>query len=304
MVDALDILTVSDMAVDVILDTETWPHFGQAEVLIRDYALEVGGSANIFASQFRKLGGKVGVVGKVGADAAGDFVVDKLAKIGVDLRWVARDDKFKTGMSTHINLSHDRGIMTYLGSINAVGPEDLRDLPLASFRHWHIASYFLLERMRPHWPAWLERLRRAKKTISLDPNWDPDGKWTSVRELLPHVDVFLPNAAEAMAISGELSAKTAGRALSRICPLVVIKCGKDGAVAFRQGERLDSMMQAPPHSKIADTTGAGDSFDAGFLRAWLLGKSIERCLELGVRCGSNSLSALGGIEAQYSGVVA
>jgi sugar/nucleoside kinase (ribokinase family) len=304
MTDLLDVLTVSDMAVDVILDTETRPHFGQTEVLIRDYALEVGGSANIFASQFKKLGGRVGVVGKVGADAAGDFVLEKLARIGVDLQWVARDERLKTGMSTHINLKQDRGIMTYLGSIDAVGPEDLAAVPLSTFRHWHVASYFLLDKLRPCWPAWFERLRAAKKTISLDPNCDPEGKWASVRELLPLVDVFLPNAAEAMAISGEPSAPAAGQALSLSCPLVVVKCGKDGAVAFRRGEQLHPMIQAATLARIADTTGAGDSFDAGFLRAWLLDKPIERCLEVGVRCGSTSLSALGGIEAQYAGDVA
>src|SRR5215212_1724045 len=133
MEDVLEIATVSDMAVDVILDTESRPHFGQSEILIRDYALEVGGSANIFASQFKKLGGRIGLVGKVGADVAGDFIVHKLGRIGVDLRWVARDDRLKTGMSTHINLCSDRGIMTYLGSIDAVSIDDLVALPLASF---------------------------------------------------------------------------------------------------------------------------------------------------------------------------
>src|SRR5690349_4188075 len=108
MTNVLDVLTVSDMAVDVILDTETRPHFGQTEVLIRDYALEVGGSANIFASQFKKLGGTVGVIGRVGTDPASDFVLRKLGNIGVDLRWVGRDERLKTGMSTHINLKQDR----------------------------------------------------------------------------------------------------------------------------------------------------------------------------------------------------
>jgi len=304
MANVLDIVTVSDMALDVILDTETRPHFGQTEVLIRDYALEVGGSANIFASQFTKLGGKIGIVGRVGTDAAGEFVMKKLARIGVDLRWVTRDDRVKTGMSTHINLVRDRGIMTYVGSIDAVGPDDLVDFPLATFGHWHVASYFLLDQLRPHWPAWLRKVKDAKKTISLDPNGDPEGKWEDLAELLPLVDVFLPNAAEAMAISGESDPKAAGSRLSRSCPLVVVKCGKDGAVAFRHGEPLEPTMQAATPSRIADTTGAGDSFDAGFLRGWLLGKSIERCLEIGVRCGSTSLAALGGIEAQYEGKVA
>jgi sugar/nucleoside kinase (ribokinase family) len=114
----------------------------------------------------------------------------------------------------------------------------------------------------------------------------------------------LPNAAEAMAISGASTPEGAGRALSRVCRLVVIKCGKEGAVAYRRGKQQSPGVQAATLPRVADTTGAGDSFDAGFLRAWLLDKPIERCLELGVRCGSTSLAALGGIEAQYAGDVA
>jgi ribokinase len=304
MAGQLDVLTVADMAVDVVLDTDHRPVFGQTEVLIRDYVLEVGGSANIFASQFCKLGGRVGVVGRIGVDAAGDFLLDKLRRIGIDVGRVTRDARVKTGMSAHISMRRDRGIMTYVGSIDAVEPGDLFALPLASFGHWHVASYFLLEKLRPHWPAWFELLRRANKTISLDPNWDPSARWNDLREVLPLVDVFLPNEAEAMAIAGEHTPTAAGRTLSRACPLVVVKRGKNGAAAFLDGEPLDIDVRMAPRGDIADATGAGDSFDAGFIRCWLLGKPVEKCLEVGILCGSTSLTALGGIEAQYEGDVA
>src|SRR5579859_3102418 len=301
MHDVLDLLAVSDMAVDVVLDADGAPRFDQTETLIRDYALEVGGSANILASQFCKLGGRAGVVGRVGEDPAGDFLLDKLGRLGVDLRWVRREAGLKTGMSTHINVRRDRGIMTYVGSIDAVGREDLFALPLEAFAHWHVASYFLLQRLRPSWRGWFETLRAEKKSISLDPNGDPSAAWSGVRELLPLVDVFLPNEAEAKAIAGESTVSAAGRALSREGRLVVVKCGKDGAIAFRDGERFGDAVRAEPRDYIGDAIGAGDSFDAGFLRAWLLKWPIDRCLELGVRCGSTSLAALGGIEAQYRG---
>jgi ribokinase len=304
MAGQLDVLAVADMAVDVVLDTDRRPAFGQAEVLIRDYVLEVGGSANIFASQFCKLGGRAGVMGKIGADVAGDFLLEKLRRIGVDVDRVTRDARVKTGMSAHISMPRDRGIMTYVGSIDALERDDLFALPLASFAHWHVASYFLLEKLRPHWPAWFDLLRREKKTISLDPNWDPSARWSGLRELLSHVDVFLPNESEAMATAGEHTLTAAGRTLSRTCPLVVVKRGRNGATAFHDGEPLDLDVRAASPAEVADATGAGDSFDAGFLRFWLLGKPIEKCLELGVRCGSMSLAALGGIEAQYEANVA
>ena len=68
--------------------------------------------------------------------------------------------------------------------------------------HLHIASYFLLEALRPHWPQVLPRLRQQGMTVSLDTNWSPAGNWGAVREILGYVDVFAPNEAEALHISG------------------------------------------------------------------------------------------------------
>src|SRR5439155_8602152 len=100
-------------------------------------------------------------------------------------------------------------------------------------RHWHIASYFLLTRLRPHWPAWLQRLRAAGVTTSLDTNWDPDNRWEGITDLLPLIDVFLPNQAEARAITGQAALCSAGHDLAHLGPLVVIKRGGEGAIAFR-----------------------------------------------------------------------
>ena len=53
-----------------------------------------------------------------------------------------------------------------------------------------------------------------------------------------------------------------------------------------------------PAVDVIDTTGAGDSFDAGFLRAWMDGAALTDCLRLGVACGSLSTRGLGGTATQ------
>jgi len=295
----LDVLCVSDMTADLIVRGRELPRFGQVETLLDDYILEIGGSANIFASQFCKLGGRAGLVGCVGADVLGSFLRAKLTTIGVDLRHVRDNPRLKTGISAHLNHQGDRAILTYLGTADGVRAEDLADDLLLAARHWHIASYFLLEQLRSRWPAFLREARRLKKTVSLDTNWDPVEKWTGVKELLPEVDIFLPNENEAIAITKKATPEEAGQALSLLGPLVVIKCGARGAVAFKNGQEIAAMAPESLLVEPVDSTGAGDNFDAGFLRGFLLNRTLEDCLRLGTRCAGASLGALGGIEGQW-----
>ena len=295
----VDVLCVSDMCVDLLLTGDVRPRFHQVEQIVADYKMELGGSANIFASQFVKLGGTAALIGWAGLDAFGDFACQKLHELSVNTSWIRRHPHLKTGLGVALAEPDDRAILTYLGTIDGLAPDDLRPEFLSSGRHWHLASYFLLRQLRHHWPHWLHACKEAGLTTSLDPNWDPDNHWQGIRELLPLIDVFLPNEAEATAIAGEPSVERAGRKLAALGPLVVIKCGRKGAMAFRGGEQWTagpaSIADAIP---LVDAIGAGDNFDAGFLRAWLLGRDIPCCLELACRCGAASLAAAGGIEAQ------
>ena len=188
----LDVLAVSDMCVDLVLSGNVRPQFHQVEQLIDSYSLEMGGSANIFVSQFAKLGGRSGLLGYVGADGFGKFLEEKLRQIGVDVSNVREDSGLKTGISAILAEPGDRSILTYLGTIDAVRPEELTEALLTGCRHWHIASFFLLNRLRPSWPDWLRHCHSQGVTTSLDTNWDPEDRWEGVRNLLPLVDVFSP----------------------------------------------------------------------------------------------------------------
>lgn len=302
---ALDICCAADLCVDLILSGDVVPRFHQVEQLVDDYVLEIGGSATILASQFVKLGGRAGLVGAVGEDAFGAFVEARLADLGIDRRRVRREPAIKTGLGVAlVPPDGDRAILTCAGSIDAVEPSELDGALLSSCRLWHIASYFLLTRLRGQWPGWLEQCRAAKVSTSLDTNWDPSGRWEGVLDLLPHVDVFLPNEAEALAITGERDWMAAGRRLADRGPLVVIKRGPEGAAVFAPGAsevcsyREDPASGSQPPLSVVDTIGAGDNFDAGFLRAWLLRQTTEACLRLASRCARASLAAAGGIEGQ------
>ena len=137
-------------------------------------------------------------------------------------------------------------------------------------------------------------------STSLDTNWDPDERWAGVEGCLPHLDVFLPNATEAMALARSLggdpeNADEAARMLADRGPIVAVKDGARGgfAVAGEQFVRASGLAV-----DVVDTTGAGDSFDAGFLAGWLAGHDLSTALRWGTAAGSLSTQGAGGTGAQ------
>ncbi|MBN9384277.1 MAG: carbohydrate kinase family protein [Chitinophagaceae bacterium] len=295
-----EVMAIADLCMDIIVASSSPPEFGQVELLADAYQLDLGGSVGIFATQYAKLGGRIALIGTTGDDAAGTIVHTKLSEAGVDIRYIKRSPGEKTAMGLNIAVGHDRAMLAYLGTMELIGPDMLRDEWIGLSRHWHIGSYFLLRRLIPAWSGWLKELKSGGITVSLDTNWDPSGNWAHVTELLPHVDIFLPNLAEALAITGETTLQTAGAKLAGICKLVVVKCGEDGAAVFSEGRH--SLYPVTPeltrHLKIADTTGAGDNFDAGFIYCWLQGEDIAACIDEASRCAVSSLQSLGGIIGQ------
>jgi ribokinase len=295
-----EVMTLADVCIDLIMTGDVRPRFRQVEQFVDDFSMQLGGSAAIFASQMANLGVSTAMLGWLGTDIFGDFVHAELQKSGMDTTRIKRHPTVKTCLGLALSEAHDRAILTYAGTLDLPSPEDLDPALLASCRHWHIGAYFLMRGLRPAWKNWLELCRAAKVTTSLDTNWDPEGRWTDVCSLLPLVDVFLPNEAEALAISQQTDALSAARALAQFGPLVVVKRGEKGALAVKGDQVWELGGQASPikPEKIVDTTGAGDNFDAGFVCGWLRDSSIEECLELGHRCAVSSLAHAGGIAGQ------
>jgi len=104
-------------------------------------------------------------------------------------------------------------------------------------------------------------------TTSLDPGFDPEEKWgRDVIDLLAEVDVFLPNEVELLGLTGLRDPERGLRALENGRTLTVAKLGSDGCAVLENG----TLMRVPAFPvEPVDTTGAGDSFNAGFLHAWL-----------------------------------
>jgi ribokinase len=295
---SFDLITIGDLCVDLAFSGgDVVPAFGQVEKLVGDYVVEMGGSCAIFACQAAKLGLRVAILGRVGPDMFGDLVVHRLRECGVDTRFITVDPSLKTGLSVALSQGDDRAILTYPGSLAAVEPGDVSDELLRSARHLHHGSYYLHTRLLSHMPAILRRARAFGLSVSLDTNWDPEEQWQrGLDDVLPLVDVFLPNDQEALRIAGAAALPDALVALHRRgAPLVVVKQGADGALAS-DGDNIVRETVQPVTG--GDSIGAGDSFDAGFLSRWLRGAPLGECLRLGCACGRAVAGAVGGLSGQ------
>jgi len=290
-----DVLVAGEINPDLILRGDIEPAFGQVEKIIDSAVLEIGSSSAIFACGAARLGLKVAFIGVAGDDLFGRFMLDSMREKGVDVSPVIIDQTWQTGLSIILNRSSDRAILTYPGCMVALRPDDIGDGLLKSSRHLHVASYFLQTALQPGLPALFQHARVMGLTTSLDPNWDPIGKWQGFTELLPMVDIFLPNENEALALTGASGVDDALRQLSRLSRTVAVKLGRQGGKASR-GEEI--VQSSAPMVQVADTIGAGDTFDAGFIYASLNGWELSRCLKLAVVCGSLSTRAAGGTAGQ------
>lgn len=295
----VDVLVLGEINPDVIVRAiDPRPQFGQVERLVDTIDLVVGSSSAIFACGAARLGLRVAFVGVVGDDPMGRFMLDTMRGHGIDVSACRVDDTLPTGASVILAGDGDRAILTAPGTVPLLRDEDVPAVLLDRARHLHVGSVFLLDALRPKLAERFAAARRAGITTSFDCNWDPSGAWDGgLRAILAHTTVFLPNAAEAVRITGRESTEEAALALAAMGPHVVaVKCGADGALA---GEPDGTITRMPAIAvETVDTTGAGDSFDAGFLAAWLAGRPVRDCLAVGVSCGSLSTRRVGGTAAQ------
>jgi sugar/nucleoside kinase (ribokinase family) len=291
----VDLLVLGDCNPDVlVLGGDVTPAFGQQEKLVDTISLVVGGSAAITAVAAARLGLGVALVAAVGADPAGTFMLDRLAREGVDVSAVAIRGQAPTGMTVALSRGGDRAILTALGAMTSLTAADVPPGLLARARHVHVSSYFLLEdSLGPGLAGLLAAARAAGASTSLDTNWDPSGRWGDERltAAIAQADLLLPNEAEALRLSGQADLDKAVTTLTAAGPRLVVKLGERGALCA-DGLARHQVSVAPVTP--ADTTGAGDCFNAGLIAGLLEGLPLPEAAALGCATGALSTGAPGG----------
>jgi len=292
-----DLLVAGEINPDLILSGDVEPQFGQVEKLVTQAVMTIGSSSAIFACGAARLGLKTAFVGVCGDDVFGAFMLASMQARQVDTSAVRVDPTRQTGLSVILNRGVDRAILTHAGTMADLRAEDVTDALLSQARHLHVASYFLQTTLQPGLPDLFRRAHALGLTTSLDTNWDPTGNWSGFDELLPLVDVFLPNENEACALARTADVDQALEILAQRSRLVALKRGARGA-SLRQGQHTLAVESIPV--RVVDTVGAGDSFDAGLIYGFLHGWEMARSLRLGTVCGALSTQQAGGTAGQPS----
>lgn len=265
------------------------------EHLATDLTITLGSSSAIFAHNLALLGNKVGFSSAIGSDQLGEICLERLGGSGVDLSRVRRFAGKITGLTVILPQQTKRYILTYPGAMFEMRFEDLDLEYIFSAQHFHLSSYFLQRALRPRIAELFREAKKAGLTTSLDTNDDPEDAWADdLLEVLPYVDVLMPNEQEACRIARKDNSEEAADFLAGKVGMVVIKRGAKGVLARRAGASFTAVSQ-----KIiaVDTVGAGDSFDAGFLHKFVRGAAIEECLRFGNLTGALSATRAGGTEA-------
>jgi sugar/nucleoside kinase (ribokinase family) len=289
----LDVVVICEINVDVVVTgLDGPPRFG-AERAVSGVTLTAGGSGMITATGLADLGLRAGICGMAGDDPFGRFMLDHCIRHGIDTTGIVIDLGEQTGASVLLSTSADRAILTHLGAMAHFSLEQVRmDVP-ARARHLHLSSHFLQRALQPDVPDLLARAHAMGLTTSADTGHDPEERW-QVQGLLEQLDVFLPNEVEALAISGAHTVEGALGWLAARVPTAVVKCGAAGAWAA-QGEARIFMPGFPVQA--IDPTGAGDAFDAGFLKRWLNQADLAACVQYANACGALTAAHIGGTGA-------
>jgi sugar/nucleoside kinase (ribokinase family) len=290
------VVVIGELNVDLIASgMTTSPQLGH-EVLATDFQITLGSAAAIFACGAAKLGCPVTFVSQVGEDEFGEFCLRMLRRAGIQTNKVHKTPRLKTGVTLSLSTPHDRALVTYLGAIAALESEQIPLAALDGHSHLHMTSYFLQQKLQPAFPQLFAEARRRGLTTSLDPNADPALGWKEeIRDVISCADILFVNESEARQLTKQNDLDQMLRVLGEVVACAVIKLGAKGAAAIRCG--AVEFVPAFPVETV-DTTGAGDSFAAGFVYGWLKRRTLRECLELGAACGALSTLQAGGTAGQ------
>jgi sugar/nucleoside kinase (ribokinase family) len=289
-----DVICLGILVADVVgKPVDKWPERGKLDLIDR-MELHAGGCAANTGGALAKIGIDVGVIGKVGNDGFGDFIVNALGCYGVECSGIVRDSESATSATmVMVHGDGERSFIHYLGA-NATLSETDVDLGMVKrSRILHVAGSFLMPGIDGEPTARiLKDAHAAGVTTALDTAWDSRGKWMSLlHPCLEHVDYFLPSMEEARVLTGKDQPEEVAQVLLDAgVETVGLKMGEQGC--YIRNSRVE--ITIPPFAINAiDANGAGDAFVAGFLTGLVKGWDLEKTGRFANAVGACCVMALG-----------
>src|SRR5277367_6130133 len=276
------VVTLGAHVLDILGRYVTHIPEGQGSVLLDEIRLAPAGSAAGTAVGLAKLGLSVATVGAVGDDALGDVLIRALNGFGVDSGHVVRKHGVQTSASIlPIRPNGDRPALHAIGANAVYSIDDVPWALIESAAHLHLGGNDSMRGLgRDGAPQILRRAPDGGATTSMDILSEGSPKLLAIlKPCLPLVDWFMPNADQACKLT---DSRTPEDAASRLLDLgvggVVLTMGRDGSLLTTARGRV---RLAAHDIAVVDTSGCGDAYCAGFIRALRLGWSPSECMKLG-----------------------
>lgn len=251
----------------------------------------VPGAAFSTALALTRLGTNAGWWCAFGNDIFSRMIMEEARKESIDDGLFIQLDKPWRRLSSAFSFTDDRGFISYSEDRDpSPTPADLERIRPNVL----LLQGFSLDNERK---ALINAARNLGIRICSDcQHIDMDLSEPGLTDALRQIDVFLPNETEAKALTGETDVEIALGVLTRYCSTVVIKRGAEGVIASDNGRvyRLPALSV-----DVFDTTGAGDSFNAGFVHGLLHEPDFISALEVAVICGSLAVTGYGGRNLPY-----
>ena len=285
------VLCIGDVMLDVVVALQAPINYG--EDTPSKITTHGGGAAGNVASWITRTGTSASIVARVGNDSAGAALISEFEDLGVDHSTLIKT-KDTTGVV--VILVDKKAERTMFPETGANSGLVLSDLPsLAGFDAVYVSGYALLN---PRSRAGVLEMIASIKSAGLPLFYDTvtvgameEVDRALIHSWLPLMDYVLPNEEEALYLADTKDINSALTKLLELCPAVIIKRGSDGAAAqIRGGKRID--IDAIK-TVVADTTGAGDSFAAGFIAAKISGEDLSASVAAGVSLAATCVANIG-----------
>lgn len=283
------VIVLGSLNLDLILSV---PHLPRAGETMHSLGLErqPGGKGANQAAACAALGTPTQMIGAVGSDDAGDFLLGALQQVGVNTSAVRRDTQAGTGQAyIHVDQVGENTITLYGGANQVLGPNEIQALDAALAR----ASALLLQLEIPmsvNIQA-AQRAHAAGVSVILDP---APAVAALPAELLANVDIITPNEHEAQTLTGEEDALAAAAKLQALgVSHVLLKRGSRGALLVTpHGQQAF----AAPDVQVISTVGAGDTFNGALASALAGGQSLHDATPFAVQIASQRVARLPGYQ--------
>ncbi len=295
----LEVVSLGIVVADVIARPVSGTALKGTLELVDEVVLRSGGSAASSGYSLARFGIKSAILGRIGNDGFGDFLVGETKRHGAESLLIRDPDAATSATQVLVDTDGERTFIHAVGA-NArllASDVDLEALKARGSKILHLAGFFALPSLdNPNGEPTRDLFARAKQmgfTTSLDNVWDATGHWERIHSVLPFADFFFPSIHDARHITGLHEPEEMAKRLFEmgVGQIVIIKMGPEGSLVMnRAGEvhRL-GILNVPS----VDGTGAGDTYIAGFLAAWLRGMGLLECAKYGTAGGAMCVRAMG-----------